>query len=743
MRWLRFGAPVGGLVAGLGLLALGGVLVLSVSLELGLAAVLAAVGVLGFALGRQRSKAADRALVAEVERQIDERRTRELREAEERLREEGVSPVEQFYRDLLPGADGADAPPSALDARLQALIEARCEQVWQGIRDRRYVRVEDGRIVGLDGGAIFAEFRSVVKEVARIYKRDEERAELEARIGDVALSARSCIGDLLQAARRVPVVDVTGWSVADVVTNLERVQKARRLYRKFAPWQYYAQGATLGARLLFGMNPVTLVAWTAGQEAAIRIGAHVARTYAEVWLKELLEASVAAVCLRVARTYDPRLAYRSADWLALVEALGIHRAVPGIDHNRKLLLDCILRAQIPDEFAKLTLLRALAEDAEPVPAAGVGPPVDLAALPPGERRAVADRLAAILQNLQGLREKRAGQQIESIEERLSIRLPRAGNSDGSRAEVRVEAGFVRLAELARHGCGLEFAAARDALAGGAFGAASAKRLGDVETHQTRLERALARVYAEGDRAGAPDDGSAAAASGSAAAGGGGLVDPLRVLVGDPLAGPLAASVADLLVAKGSAERSVEHDHLVLDTASLLLPERKQVEALWSKYLRAVAGRLRGCLLHPKPSSVPPVSAPAVLRQIGSQRLPTGDEEKTTVVPPPAPQPVAVFEARDGNAGARWVLLFRDRVVVGVVPQQELAIDVGEPRSYRMEDVRFGRRAGIVTASLVLDCGAGTQRLTVEGPVVGSFAGHFGPVLGALGIDAAALETMPA
>ena len=99
--------------------------------------------------------------------------------------------------------------------------------------------------------------------------------------------------------------------------------------------------------------------------------------------------------------------------------------------------------------------------------------------------------------------------------------------------------------------------------------------------------------------------------------------------------------------------------------------------------------------------------------------------------------MAVFEAEDGAARAQWVLLFIDRVVVGVVPSQELAIDVGEPRTYRKEDVRFGRWSGYVTDSLVLHCGE--QRLTIEGPVMGSFIGHFGPVLQPLDLDVGALE----
>ena len=717
---LRMSAPVGWLAAGLGCMSLGAVLALSASIEVGMAVVLLGSSALGFALGLMRSRAADRTLVAEVERQLDKRRARDLHEVEVRWRAEGVSPTEQSYRALLrPGATETDVPLSELDARLGELIQARCEHVWQGIRERRYVYEKNGRIVGLDGGAIFAELRDVVKEVARLYKRNADRAEMEVRIGDIALSARSVIGELLQAARQTPVVDVADWTVTRVVTTLERVQKARHLYRKITPWQYYVQGLTMSWRILMGGNPFTLAAWTIGKEAATRIGGHVLKTYVEVWLKELFEGAVALVYLHVARMYDPGQTYRSADWLALVEALRIHQCVPGIDHNRKLLLDCILRAQIPDEFAKLALLRALADDG--APDLTLTPPVDLALLAPQQRRAVADGLAAILQNMQGLNEKQAGEEIADVEKRLSIRLPREWNGHGSRAEARVEAGFVRLAGLARDPCRLDIEKAREALAGSAFVAAAMKQLGDVDV-RARLDEALTSAFDDGDR-----DGD------SVAAGERYLVDPLRVLVGDPLAEPLAASIADLMVTEGPTDWPAAQDYLVLDHASMLLPDRKQIEALWSKYLKAAESRLRGRLLHGELSTVPPVSAPVVLRQIGSQQLQAPDPK--IVVPPPAP--VALFEAVDGHSRARWVLLFTDRVVVGVVPRQKLAIEVGAPRTYRKEDVRFGRRSRYVTDSLVLRCGE--QHLIVEGPVVGRFAGRFGPVLRALGLDAATLE----
>lgn len=434
MRPIRMSTSVGWLVAGCGITASGVALFLLFSVEVGMALILLGAGALGFAAGLVRSAAVDGRLVTEIEQHIDELRERDLREVEERWRTEGVSPVEQAWMALQRSqASEADGAPAELDARLGRMIQARCDRVWDGIRDRRYVKQENGEIGGLDGRAVFEEIRDVVKEVARLYGKDAEKAELDARIGDIAFAARSAIGELLQAARQAPVVNVTGWTVREVVVWLERAQKVRHLYRKYKPWQHYVRGVTLAARIALGANPVTLVASTLAGEAFTRVGKRVAKRYVEAWLKELLEGSVALIYLQVARAYDPSRTFRGADWLALVEALRIHKLVPGIDHNRKLLLDRILRARIPDEFAKLALLRALADDGEPD--STLTAPIDYASLHPAQRQAIAEYLGAILRDMRGLNEPKASKAIEEMEKRLSLGLRVDLIDSGSREAV--------------------------------------------------------------------------------------------------------------------------------------------------------------------------------------------------------------------------------------------------------------------------------------------------------------------
>lgn len=360
--------PVVSLVVGLALVLSGTGFVLSSSVAMGMALALLGAAFFGFAAGLTRSLAADRELIGHIEQDLIEQRQRSLLEIQNRWQSDGVSPTEQAYRAPMrppaPG-DGETAPGEPLELddteqRLGKMIQERCDRVWEGIGARRYVIRKDGQATRLDGGAILVDIREIVRDVARLYSADTGDPVMSARVGDIALTARSVVSELLQAAQQVPFVDPTRLTMRQIVNGLERVQKVRNLYRKLTPYQHYVNGVTIAARLALGANPVSLVAWYLGGEAAKAVGKRVLATYSEVWLKELLEGAVALVYLRVAGAYDPRRTYLSTDWLALVEALRVHKHIPGIDHNRKLLLDRILHAQIPDEFAKMTLLRALA-----------------------------------------------------------------------------------------------------------------------------------------------------------------------------------------------------------------------------------------------------------------------------------------------------------------------------------------------------------------------------------------------
>ena len=688
------------LAGGFGALVSGIALALSLSPEAGVALALLGAGALGAGAMARRRESADPETIAELDRRLGE-----LRALDARLSAAGVSPVERTYDDLL--RRGAETTlPATLDEherRLGEMIRDRCDRVWNGIRDRRYVRREDGRVVDLDGGAIFAELRDIVQEVAAMYHADSDNAVLEARTGDIALAARSALGELLQTARQVPFVDPAGWSVKTVVTQLEQAQQGLALYKKLSPYEHYVNGAIFAARLAAGSNPVGVVAWTLGTQVAKRIGSRLIKSRAEVWLKTLLESSVALVYLRVARIYDPLRSYRGPDWTALVEALRIHATIPGIDHNRRRLLDRVLRAPIPDEFAKMALLRALAEDR--APAAPAVPPVDLDGLRPAERQAVAERLADLLSGMRGLQAPAAKAAIEDLQRRLPLPVDLGGSN---RPETgRAAEGFALLASLARDCLGADRAEACRSIRGSAF-AARVKQAVDDDA-EGMLQDAVAAAYGDGAGPGTPHPPA-----------------PPPALVGDRLAEPLVTSVADLL-SSAPVPWPIDHDHVVLLCASVLLTERRQVTAAWRRYLETASLRIRERLRLADLSNWPAHAAPAILRQLGEGEA-----------------PLAVLAATNSAGRGRWLVFHRDRLLVGTVPDGELVIDDGEPEVHPIRPelhplapVRLVRRPGRLTDDLLVRCGP--DRLTVASGKIGNFERRYGPLLDALGVDAGRLE----
>ena len=393
------------LLGGFGCAAAGVILVLSVSPEAGIALFVLGAGVLAAGAAALRRAAS----AAELDR-LD------------------VSPAELTYHALRVARAAEDGEPARLSAadlddnerRLGELIGARCDRVWAGVRERRYVKRDGERVIDLDGAAIFTEIRDIVQEVAALYHAGSENAVLKARTGDVALAVRSAIGDLLHLAHQVPYVDPVAWSVESVVTRLEQAEKGLALYKRISPYERYINAAWIAARFAAGASPLSIAAWFIGTEGAKRIGGRFLKRRAEAWAKELLEGSIGLVYLHVARIYDPQRVQRGPDWAVLVEALRIHARIPGVDHNRKLLLDRILRARIPDEFAKMALLRALAGDREPDRRSA--PPVALEQLGAERRDAIAGLLKELLSEMQGLDAKAARKAIDDLERRLGATI---------------------------------------------------------------------------------------------------------------------------------------------------------------------------------------------------------------------------------------------------------------------------------------------------------------------------------
>ena len=679
------------LIAGLGCITTGIVLVMIAFLELGLG--LAVIGVGLCAVGA----------VALLRPKVDDPVPEHLWNAgiplDTDLEEVGLSPTERAYRRLLrirdTTADNSLLPNVlTLDdkaAHLGEMIRDRCDRVWEGIRMRRYVKREADHVADLNGGAIFNEMRDIVQEVASLYHSRSDNAVLEVRAGDLVLALRSAASDLLQAAHQVPYVDPAAWSIQEVVTRLEQVAKGLTLYKKLSPYEHYLTGAMLAARFVAGASPLSLAAWTIGKEGAKRVGRKLIKNQAETWLKALLEGAIALLYLQVARTYDPKRAYRSPEWIALAEALGVHAAIPGSDHNRKLLLGRVLRAQIPDEFAKLALLRALAEDRPLDTRAST--PTDWTSLEPTGRQAIAGHLTDLFASMQGLGVPAANDAIEDLECRLQWGVSARRVSSNHPQGTRISDGLAHLVEIARTWLSLDREHAQRAIWTGSFGILVRQALGET-TARRALWNTVTAVY---DKEASPPLRPA---------------HPPYTLAGDVMADVLVTALVDLLTA--SRQWPIEHDHMVLLNASVLLTDQHRITAVWKRYVDAATLQVGEHLRLVDLSTWAPRSSPAILRQIGSND-----------------RPVAVLEARAAMARTCWTLWWPDRVTIGDVPDNDLALDDSNPITHGMATVRLSRRSQQLTTDLVVGCGS--HHFTVVGNPLGRFERRFGPLFEALNV----------
>lgn len=677
------------LIAGLGCITAGTLLVMTAFLELGLA--LAALGVSLCAVG------AIALLRPKTDDPPPEPLWNSAKSTDLDLHEEGLSPTERAYRRLLGSrdttADNSFFPTSlTLDdkaANLGELIRDRCDHVWEGIRTRRYVKRDADHVADLNGGAIFNEMRDIVQEVATLYHSKSDNAVLEVRAGDLILALRSAASDLLQTAHQMPYVDPTTWSIQEVMTRLEQVSKGLALYKKLSPYEHYVTGAMLAARFVAGSSPLALAAWTIGKEGAKRVGSKFIKSQAESWLKTLLEGAIALLYLQVARTYDPTRAYRSPEWVALAEALQVHAAIPGNDRNRKLLLDRILRAKIPDEFAKLALLRALAEDRPPDTHASTS--TDWTSLAPTERQAIAGHLSGLFASMQGLGVPAANDAIDELEYRLQWGVSTARARSHHSQGTRISHGFTHLTAIARAWLSLDREDTYRAIWAGSFGILVRETLGDTAARRA-LSNSVAAVY---EKAAAPPLRPA---------------HPPSTLAGDAMAEALVTSLVDLLTA--SRRWPIEHDHMVLLNASVLLTDAERITAVWKRYIDAATFQLGDHLQLVDLSTWPPRSSPAILRQMG-----------------PNDRPVAVLEARTAMARACWTLWLTDRIIIGNIPENDLFLDDGNPATHGMATVRLSQRSQQLTTDLVVGCGS--QDFTVVGNPLRRFKRRFGPLFEAL------------
>ena len=604
----------------------------------------------------------------------------ELERLRDWLDEAGISPSERLHASrLVPALPHAEV--REIRERIDALVVRRQERVWERIRAGDFVSgggegpdgIDDP--VKIDAQAIFREIVSAVEEVARVFHRDVENPFFELTATDIALGVRSVSTELLGLLERVPVVDLARWNVGKLVRRLRTAARTKRVVDLAGP---YARPLYYAGRIALGSNPAGLLAqWLLGQGVN-----KLAKKQAERWARDVLDAFVQLVYEQASSIYYPELAHHTSAWIALAEVLHIHAAIPGIDANRRQLMHRIVHAPIPDEWARLGLLRDLARDRAPkIKLFGNNGYLDLTE---EERSAVAEQVSTHLLTLEGLRSPPARKAIHALEDRLGRGLAIDYATSGTVEQVAVREGFERLALLLRWELDVEEARVADEIRASTFWKQAVAL--DARDAGRDLDRVLARTLGEGLRL---------------------PYVPPRCLAGTELGSVFVDSVLDLLN-RAAGPWGPEQDALAELTIDYVLSDFRAMDKARGRFLaragEILAGRISLAALH----ACPKTATRLALHHLQPHEL-----------------GLAVVAASAEAGEERWLLFCEDRVVFGAVPRGAALTDVEPPTVVPLPEVE------LIPAGKALVVRTPDGALTVAAKTLSSFEKRFGPLLAAL------------
>ncbi|TWU08311.1 hypothetical protein [Stieleria varia] len=269
----------------------------------------------------------------------------------------GRGTADVLAHEKTPGPGSID-PMARHDRELLDLIESKTHDVFDKIK-RDHYRKADGEGKSIDTNAIRQDAHSLVMDVAKIYRPDQEDPFLQTNMELLARASGRGALRLLVALERLPggVAQYDFQTIYRFVGNAVRTYGA---YQKAKPYLDVASGLFLAGRVVASTNPVTLAAWWAASRAttygASRLGLHVVDQQAVGLIRQLVEI----IAIEVASLYSPMIRYRDIHWIYGVELVHLVSELQLSDKARMSAMREIAALQLPDEYARVSLLRHLA-----------------------------------------------------------------------------------------------------------------------------------------------------------------------------------------------------------------------------------------------------------------------------------------------------------------------------------------------------------------------------------------------
>ncbi|MDD4268637.1 MAG: hypothetical protein PHO07_03065 [Pirellulales bacterium] len=389
--------------------------------------------------GREQDSPAEE-LPRELAALLDER----LRAVEQRERElaDRLAAYHEWFEFPPPIRLGESRPPTAemweRDRRLADLLEERTRSAFEKVRQNAYSPGGE-----FDAKLVRDDVLELVTAIARLYGRDPENPIAGVSVERILRAASRCCLKFLNELETLPL-DVRHYDLATVYGYVRQAVRVYGLYQSASPFMPWLARAYYGTRFAMGANPLALGVWWFAGAVGKRGATALAVKLANRWALAFLHDIVRVIGFEMASVYDAGFRYRDPNWCYAAELTELVRRFPGSESSLRGALGQIGSLQLRNEYDRIYFFRCLAEGKSPDFTR-----IQPSALPPEQRRQIAERLEAFLVSHIAQRETKTTERWRAdVERRLDLRLaiaepaPPRPQADQGRDAIRALAGYL-------------------------------------------------------------------------------------------------------------------------------------------------------------------------------------------------------------------------------------------------------------------------------------------------------------
>lgn len=251
--------------------------------------------------------------------------------------------------------DHASVDPALFkrDEKVDQLIEATTDRVYEALRESKYIRNER-----FEGRLFWEDVATLVRDVAAVYQPGGEKAWLETDARQLALAVHRAALRVSLRLEQLPTAP-SSRKLADLVKWTETYRTTQGLLDYAKPLMNYVPWLYRLISVLAGANPATLglsaILFTLVKQAGI----HVSVDVLERIFKSLLREFLTAVGQEAANVYGGTYGRRSKAWVLGSEAVHLAREAA----ESRAMLAAVIRLldtlELRDEVDRRALQRAL------------------------------------------------------------------------------------------------------------------------------------------------------------------------------------------------------------------------------------------------------------------------------------------------------------------------------------------------------------------------------------------------